>query len=250
MNQFILALCGLPASGKSALADAIQKAMKSKVEIVRTDDWRDNEYYTDWMPEKEGPVRQKALRQVKNLVAEGRSVIHDDTNYYTSMRHELFEVALENECGFVIIHVTTPVTTALQWNKEREDSPIPGSVIEGIFERFDSPGRRYLWDNAELEVDMETQEISVVLAQILDILDNLEPVMKPGPSLVTDTEFERLDSETRRIVSEFLHEHPELRGNREVTVIRRCVLRTASERNTPFNEVNETLIAELNKLLR
>ena len=81
MNQFILALCGLPAAGKSVLADAIQKALNYDVEIVRTDEWRDNEYYTDWKPEKEKPVRQKALERVKKLAAEGKSVIHDDTNY-------------------------------------------------------------------------------------------------------------------------------------------------------------------------
>ena len=79
MNQFILALCGLPASGKSTLADAIQTALNYKVEIVRTDEWRDNAYYTNWKSEKEKPVRQKALARVKELVSEGKSVIHDDT---------------------------------------------------------------------------------------------------------------------------------------------------------------------------
>lgn len=249
MTQFILALCGLPAAGKSALADAIQKALNFEVEIVRTDEWRDDEYYTDWRPEKEGPVRQAALDRVKELVAQGKNVIHDDTNYYTSMRHELFDIALENQCGFAIIHVTTPVTTALQWNKERESSWIPDSVIEDIFERFDNPGRRYLWDNAELEVDMETQEESVIIPEILEILDNLEPAMKPNPRLVTGTEFEQLDTETRRTVSVFLQEHPEHRGNREVAIIRRSVLRTASENGTPLKGASEILIGELNKLL-
>ncbi|MGY5858361.1 MAG: AAA family ATPase, partial [Candidatus Thorarchaeota archaeon] len=61
MRQFVLALCGLPASGKSTLADAIQIALDHNVEIVRTDEWRDDAYYTDWEPEKEKPVRQKAL---------------------------------------------------------------------------------------------------------------------------------------------------------------------------------------------
>jgi len=78
MNQFLLVLCGLPASGKSTLADAIQRALNYDVEIVRTDEWRDDEYYTDWKPEKEKPVREKALARVMTLVAEGKSVIHDD----------------------------------------------------------------------------------------------------------------------------------------------------------------------------
>ena len=84
MTQFLLVLCGLPASGKSALADAIQVEMDSDIEIVRTDDWRDDKYYTDWKPEREKPVRQAALEKTRSLVSSGKSVIHDDTNYYAS----------------------------------------------------------------------------------------------------------------------------------------------------------------------
>ena len=249
MTQFILALCGLPASGKSALADAIQRALNFEVEIVRTDDWRDEGYYTEWKPEKEGPVRQAALNKVKELVTQGKNVIHDDTNYYTSMRHELFEIAVENRYGFAIIHVATPVTTALQWNRERTDTRIPDSVIEDIFERFDLPGSRYLWDNSELEVDMEIQELASIVSEIIEILDEIEPAAKPRPRMITSTEFDRLDTETRLTVSKFLEEHPELRGNREVSITRRSVLSRASEDKTPIKDVHELLWAELTKLL-
>jgi len=248
MNQFILALCGLPAAGKSLLADAIQRALNFNVEIVRTDEWRDNDYYTNWKPEKEKPVRQKALQRVRKLVDEGKSVIHDDTNYYTSMRHELFEIAVENKCGFAIIHVSTPITTALKWNGDRGDSPIPDKVIEDIFERFDNPGRRYLWDNAELEVDMETQEMSVVIPEILEILGELKPAAKPKLSLVTSSEFNKLDTETRRVVSEFLQEHPQYRGNREVSIVRRGVLQRCIDRKIPVKGVRELLWNALKKM--
>jgi O-phosphoseryl-tRNA(Sec) kinase len=249
MTQFILALCGLPASGKSALADAIQKALNFEVEIVRTDDWRDDEYYDDWKPEKEGPVREAALDKVMELVAQGKNVIHDDTNYYTSMRHELFEIAVQNRCGFAIVHVTTPVTTALRWNSERADTRIPDSVIEDIFERFDLPGSRYLWDNSDFEVDMEIQELTSIIPEIVEILEEIEPVTKPESRMIESTEFDRLDTETRQTVSKFLEEHPELRGNREVSVIRRSVLSRASENKKPIKEVHELLWAELTRLL-
>ena len=249
MRQFILALCGLPASGKSILADAIQSALKNRVEIVRTDEWRDEAYYTDWKPEKEKPVRQKALARVRNLAAEGKSVIHDDTNYYTSMRHELFELAIENRCGFAIVHVATPVLVALKWNKEREGSRIPDSVIHDIFERFDNPGYRYLWDAADLEVSLEIQDVGSVVPEIIEILEELEPASEPKPQLITITEFERLDTETRLTVSEFLQEHPELRGNREVSIIRHDFLRQASESKVPVTGVHQLLREELNKLL-
>jgi O-phosphoseryl-tRNA(Sec) kinase len=249
MNQFLLALCGLPASGKSTLADAIKKAVNFNVDVVRTDDWRDDTYYTDWKPEKEGVVRQKALAAVRELVTSGKSVIHDDTNYYTSMRHELFEIAIEKKCGFSIIHVTTPVITAIGWNKQRKDTRIPESVIMDIFEKFDNPGRRYLWDNADLEVDMEKQELERIVPEIIEVLEHLEPAIQPKLGISTSTEFERLDVETRLIVSEFLKQHPKLRGNKEVSNIRRRFMRIASERKIPSKRIHELLWTELSRIL-
>jgi O-phosphoseryl-tRNA(Sec) kinase len=249
MNQFILALCGLPASGKSSLADAIQKALNFDVEIVRTDEWRDDAYYTDWRPEKEKPVRQKALSRVRELVEEGKSVIHDDTNYYTSMRHDLFKIALEKPCGFSIIHVATPVLVALEWNRKRENSRVPDSVIHDIFERFDTPGHSYLWDTEDLEVSLEIQNIDDVVPLIVEILKELEPPKKPKPRLVTNTEFTRLDTATRLTVSKFLQEYPEFRGNREVSIIRRSFLQKASERKIQLKAVHKLLWNELSRLL-
>ena len=249
MTQFILALCGLPASGKSALADAIQRALKSDVEVVSTDDWRDDSYYTDWTPEKEGPVRQTALARVEKLIAQGKSVIHDDTNYYNSMRHELFKIALENGCAFAVVHVATPVDVALRWNNERPDSRIPDHVIERINERFDLPGRRYLWDDSMMEVNMAGNNVDAVVVEIAERVQDLEVAMEPDPNLATTTEFERLDVETRRVVSEFLKKHPHLRGMRRISEIRRSVLKQATEGKTPPSSVNELLLERLEELL-
>lgn len=249
MNQFILVLCGLPASGKSTLANAIREELNFEVDIVRTDEWRTEAYYTDWKPEKEEPVRKAALALVIQFIEQGKNVIHDDTNYYTSMRHELFKVAIENKCVFAVIHVSTPVETALKWNEERSDSKIPGSVIERINERFDLPGRKYLWDDAILTVNIATQELSTVIPEIVESLEDLELAKEPKPRLVTSTQFERLDVETRRTVSDFLEEHPEIRGNREVSVIRRSILRTAIQRRVPLKVISEQLLEKLNRLL-
>ena len=248
MNQFILALCGLPSSGKSRLADAIQKAMDYEIAIVRTDEWRNESYYTDWNPEKEKPVRQAALNMVEKLVNDGKSVIHGDTNYYTSMRHELLKIALDNRCAFAVIHVSTPLNVALKWNNERAGTKIPDEVIERINERFDLPGRRYLWDDSIMEVNMANQDMDKAIAEIVDSIMELE-IAVPEPRLVTNTEFERLDIETRRTVSEFLEKHQHLRENREVSKIRRNVLRKASRRRFSVRKVNEVLLDELRELL-
>ena len=248
MTQFILALCGLPSSGKSKLADAIKEAMNNEIAIVRTDEWRDESYYTNWEPEKEKPVRLAALNMVKKFINDGKSVIHDDTNYYTSMRHDLFKIALDNRCAFAVIHVSTPLDVALRWNDERAGTRIPNEVIERINKRFDLPGRRYLWDDSIVEVNMAAQNIDKVIAEIVDSIEELD-VAVPEPRLVTGTEFERLDVETRRTVAEFLEKHQHLRGNREVSKIRRNALRKASRRRISVSGVKELLLDELRRLL-
>jgi len=249
MNQFILVLCGLPASGKSTLANAIREELNFEVDIVRTDEWRTEAYYTDWKPEKEEPVRKAALTRVIQLVEQGKNVIHDDTNYYTSMRHELFKVSIENKCAFAVLHISTPIETSLKWNEERSGYKIPDSVIEKINERFDLPGRRYLWDDAILDVNMATQKLDIIIPEIVKYLEELELAKEPKSRLVTCTQFNRLDTETRLTVSEFLQENPELRNNREVSKIRRHVLRMASERGIPLKGVHSLIWEELMKLL-
>jgi O-phosphoseryl-tRNA(Sec) kinase len=248
MEQFLLALCGLPASGKSTLADAIQKTLGPTVVIVRTDEWRDDSYYTDWKPEKEAPVRLGALERVKQLIEQKKSVIHDDTNYYNSMRHDLFEIAIRNQCAFAVVYVSTPIDVALLWNRERAGTRIPDSVIERINERFDLPGRRYLWDDAILDVNMAIENPDTIVPLIIEGLNELEPAKEVTLQSDTNSEFERLDIVTRRTVSEFLDAHPELKGNRKIIGIRRDILRYAIEKRVPTDYAKKELLKELEKL--
>jgi O-phosphoseryl-tRNA(Sec) kinase len=116
MKQFLLVLCGIPASGKSTLANEIKNVLNQRVEleIVSTDKWRDEAYYSSFSPEKETQVRERALKRTSFLLSIGTSVIHDDTNYYTSMRHELYDLARINECVFAVVYVATPLDIALE----------------------------------------------------------------------------------------------------------------------------------------
>ncbi|MFX1481696.1 MAG: hypothetical protein ACFFCP_00755, partial [Promethearchaeota archaeon] len=150
---------------------------------------------------------------------------------------------------FAIIHVTTPLVVAIKWNNERTEGVIPEIVIERISERFDQPGSRYSWDSPVFEVDMEHYEPDYVVPEIVEILDGLKPAKKPEHSPRTETQFEALDVETRRVVAEFLLEHPSLRNNEEVSVTRRDFLRKASEEEIPVRNVQKELWAELLKLL-
>jgi O-phosphoseryl-tRNA(Sec) kinase len=249
MNQFLMVLCGLPASGKTTLALAIKRAVGPDVEIVTSDKWRDETYYIDWKPEKEGAVRKKSLAQVRERIQQGKSVIHDDTNYYQSMRHELYKIALERKCLFTIIHVTTSVDNAILWNAKREHSEINEDIIRKIADRFDPPGGRYLWDYPSVEVDMATHVLEKAVTKIVALLRSLKTVEDSQPVKVTEQTGEAIDQITRKAVTEFLTTHPEFRETGEVSIIRRRVLRNALESEMPLDEIFEITLCELSGLL-
>ena len=249
MEQFLLALCGLPSSGKTTLAHAIREALDANVTIVSSDDWRDADYYTDWRPQRERLVRQATLAKVDELLRQGKSVIDDDTNYYESMRHELFKIALERECIFAIAHVTTSLEVAISWNSKRESTEITEDIIRRIDERFDPPGERYLWDYPAAEVDMAGQNLDSAVAKILKILDSLKIAEEQEPTRITERTGEMIDKTTREAVTEFLEKHPELRGNREVSDVRRSVLKKAIESNLDTIAARRMTLKRLRGLL-
>ena len=157
MTQFLIALCGITESGKTTFAEKLMKELSKDqdVRIVSTDTWRDESYYSDFKPEYEHVVREKALEKTESYLSDGFSVIHDDTNYYSSMRHELYHLANENTCVFIVVHIATPLNVALEWNNART-SMIPPEVIEKIHEKMDIPGEKYAWDTAKLTINLQT----------------------------------------------------------------------------------------------
>ncbi|MFW9844751.1 MAG: AAA family ATPase [Candidatus Thorarchaeota archaeon] len=248
MTQFLLALCGIPASGKTTLAREIQLATSKDWNsvLVSTDDWRDNEYYSPFKPEKEGDVRKKALSLTRTFLARKQSVVHDDTNYYSSMRHELFCLAEEFRCVFGIIYVKTPLETALKWNTLRE-TKIPPDVVSRIHSKFDMPGEKYAWDSPVYVVDLNEKDASSAVAGILEELRDLRPVTQKVTSTPGTTE--QFDTTTRRVVKEFLTKEPFFRNDPEVSRIRKLVLQEALREKWSLDATQNTLWEKLNELV-
>ncbi|TFG12901.1 hypothetical protein EU537_08005 [Candidatus Thorarchaeota archaeon] len=247
MQQFLLALCGLPASGKTTLAHAIADATpkESKVVIISTDDWRNQAYYANFEPQKEKQVREKALQKTCEQLKLEFSVIHDDTNYYNSMRHELFELAQEFHCAFAVVYVSTDISDSLRWNEQR-DSEIPQKVIRRINARFDMPGSKYAWDEPIREVDMAKNNVSSAAKEIVNRLAFLEPVKFPPPDEKTANP---IDVATRDFVADFLTKHKDLRSVSIVSDIRRAVVGRANREGWNMKEALDVLSNELESLL-
>jgi O-phosphoseryl-tRNA(Sec) kinase len=247
MQQFLIALCGLPASGKTTLAYEIADALpnESKVVIVSTDAWRDQAYYANFKPQKEKEVRNEALRETYDKLKQEFSVIHDDTNYYASMRHELLELAQEFNCIFAVVYVSTDISDALRWNKERE-SDIPQKVIRRIHARFDIPGSKYSWDEPIFQVDMAENNVQNVAKEIAHRISSLELVNISQPDTETTNP---VDVATRELVADFLSEHKDLRNSPKVSSIRKSIVGRANRKGWSTREALDALTSELESLL-
>ena len=248
MKQFLIAICGIPASGKTRLSKAIAlECGCHDVHVVSTDDWRDEEYHREFIPENERRVRQLALDLTSELILKGHSVIHDDTNYYKSMRHELFEIAREAGCVFSVVHVTTPLETALQWNRMR-DVVVPDDVITQINERLDVPGGRYAWDTPIIEADLSMRTAEDIASEIVARLEAVEPLADTHAEPDSDSANRLLDTVTRQTVARFLRDCPECRRDPDVHRIRREVLRQAREIGMDAPSAEQELWRRLGKL--
>ena len=121
----LIALTGLPASGKSYFANKLNQHFKKKsdqfkVKVVDPDRIRSEITPNKFHHEKEQIVRKLSLNEVKNALENGFIVISDDLNYYTSMRHDLKRIADDLKRKLFIIHIATPLEVCIEWNQKRD----------------------------------------------------------------------------------------------------------------------------------
>ncbi len=212
--QFLLILAGLPAAGKSTFASFIKKALKSaapnfKVEIIDPDSIRKEISSLPFNYEYEHLVKTNNINLIKEALSQGYIVISDDLNYYTSMRHDLKEIADEYSIPFFIVYISTPIETCLKWNNER-GTPIPNEIIHRINEKFD-PFDNYNWDKPLISFDFSVNKIHEALLSIinqieLELRDLNMGMISTHKKVTTKGPKEKLDTITRRIVGKFLND--------------------------------------------
>ncbi len=148
-KNFLICLTGLPASGKTTFANRLKLILQNRFVnittiIVDPDVIRQTIAPNKFNYKLEPVVRKQNLTEVEKELTKGNVVISDDLNYYSSMRHDLKNIADDLNVTFYIIHISTPLKTCLGWNKKRR-TPIPRKIIERIHKKFDDFGK-YKWD--------------------------------------------------------------------------------------------------------
>jgi len=112
-------------------------------------------------------VREENLKAIEKELKSEFIVISDDLNYYSSMRHDIKEIAEKFDVNFFIIHIATPTEVCIKWNKIR-GKPIPSKIIKKIYKKFDN-FNKYYWDLPEAQYD---------LSQIKDIDKEIEELVE------------------------------------------------------------------------
>ncbi len=212
-GNYLIILCGLPASGKSTFAFKFKSILENVndqviVSIVDPDKIRKNLYSGNFNHKKEKIVRKRNLKNVRKALKDGNIVISDDLNYYSSMRHDLKEVAEKVDIPFYIIHISTPVDQCVLWNEKR-GKPIPNQVIQNInkkFDLFDS----YSWDKPIISIDLS--EVTNLDAKIRNLLKLIEQDIKLTSEQIQKSLLKKtknrykqsLDQITRKIVNQYI----------------------------------------------
>ncbi|MBE9203637.1 WYL domain-containing protein [Synechocystis salina LEGE 06099] len=129
----ILILIGCPSSGKSNLADNLIK-QNLNYKVVSTDKIRaqifsDESIQGNWLQ-----VENEVLRQLKEHINAGHSVIYDATNAKRPWRMELIQKIKQlGDIDIIGLHLKTPLEVCKQWNEQRERQ-VPDFVIEDYYQ--------------------------------------------------------------------------------------------------------------------
>jgi len=218
--NYLICLVGFPASGKSTFAQkfkeiSIEKYNDFDVKIIDPDIIRESITRGEFNHKKEKLVRKKNLKEIKKGLISGKIVISDDLNYYSSMRHDLMEIAEEVNRKFFIIHIATPLKICLKWNEERGNK-IPKKVLIDISNKFDD-FNKYKWDQPLKRIDLsKVSNLSETIEDTMKTIStNLNKVSIDDrrfeePKKHSNPDNERLEKITRKSVGELL-KNPEFR---------------------------------------
>lgn len=163
MQQYVITLCGMPASGKSYLAKRIcsQKQMK----ILSMDDFRTLLPNKEYDQNDTYQVFQKMHSLFLKEVLKGKNIIIDNTNLKASRRKiyckEAKEISpnIKTICIFIDAQFDDCIKNN---NNENRTHIVPMSYYEKIQNRWSYPTLKEGWDEIYIiDINYQTNQIKV-----------------------------------------------------------------------------------------
>src|SRR6056297_1101794 len=219
-DPIVLILIGVPASGKTTIAKHMKELLSDyfdEILILDIDKIRKEMFGEEFKPENESKVRNEQRRRVEEFLGENKVVIVDDLNYFISMRHEFYEIAMDKDGVYFPIYVKAPLQVCIERNNER-GNPIPNEKIKEINKKLDIPGIRYTWDHPKLIIDtsvMNFGEIkhTIVSQLVLEIEEHFKAQEKKAEK--KKKEEERKKKEEQEEAEKNSHKTPQEKERQE-----------------------------------
>ena len=132
-------MAGLPASGKSHIAESISK--RTGAEIICKDDLREQLCGDASDQSKNKEIHQIYLRKIREELKSGRSVIADATNIHVGNRINLINLTKNIPCK-IELHIATKSQELCLIDNMKRDRHVPESVIKQMNEQFEYPDKK------------------------------------------------------------------------------------------------------------
>lgn len=251
----LVVLTGLPAAGKTTLAGQLGPELDGKsglpVITIASDTVRAEitSLQRRFHPELEPAVRRMTLDRISSALEQGFSVIHDDLNYYRSMRFDLVQLARDAKVPHALIHVSTDQSTCLEHNAAR-GRKVPDEVIIQDAERFDAPGLDP-WDEplASLQGPPYPGDlIASLIDRLADLCEGYEPWSEAAPPIHVTSQAETMDLLARQVVASLYKVKGRPVDGRAVSRNRRQVVEQATRQQLSEEEATALFRKELGAL--
>lgn len=255
-KTFLVALCGLPASGKSTFARALavefDRRDSLKAMVIASDTVRAEmpALSRTFFPEVENAVRRLTLARAREALREGFPVIFDDLNYYRSMRRQLYTMARDLRVPYFAVHLATDETRCIALNNGRGKT-VPDEVIITDAVRFDPPGE-VPWDEAFFTTDALSATDEVVVGVVADMMekahDFIPPLDESGTGPLEKSRREELDSLSRHAMGELFRKHGKSIDPKAVHKKRIALVNEAAEQGLSNEEAEKFFRGRVTKI--
>ena len=161
--KILILMCGVPASGKSTVANNLaQHFEEQKVIVVSMDAIREKWFGTRKCQDRGDEVYAQSIDDVLSAFESCDIVIYDATNRTRKARRKLVETIQKYyDCLVYCVFMDTPLEVALERNANRDKSiQVPPAVIHRMFDTFEPPRE----ENEEY-----FKEIYIIYPKIFDI---------------------------------------------------------------------------------
>jgi len=143
----LIAMCGLPFSGKSVLAHSLSRELRIKVLSYDAEIYLPSRHLVPTgasLAAEADFIQGIARRRIAEILDTGESLIYDDLLLEREDRRKLAAMAAQHQARLILVYMDTPMTTIEQRREQnsrtRARTSVPDSVMELDASLLEPPG--------------------------------------------------------------------------------------------------------------